>query len=108
MNHNDRALAGLAWLAATMPTLVQQDCLKGDEITELAANGYDIRIQFVDHSTAARVAGRLALPVSRDLYIDEHGYAHQTWRSEIAGFEVTVSYCANVAPRRECMDEVTA
>jgi hypothetical protein len=110
MNRNDRALAGLAWLAATLPTLVEQDCLQGDEITSAAATRFDVTIHIKDYATAARIAARLGLRVNGWYGADSE---QSWWTGKSGDVEVSVMTCD--PPRivtssfpRECMDEVTA
>lgn len=103
MNHNDRALVGLAWLAATIPTLVQQDCLKGDEIVGVTAGPYHVDIHLDDLPTTARIAARLGLT-------EAFGYGGednpQTWFiGALDGLEIRVMTCdPKPYMARECMD----
>ena len=91
MNHNDRALAGLAWLAATMPTLVQQDCLKGDEIVGLTTGPHNVDIHLDDYATTARVAARFGFNI-----LDGFGGPDNTqtwWGGKSGEIEVRVMTC---------------
>lgn len=85
---NERALAGLAWLAATMPTLTAQDCLTGKDITALTVYSHEVRIHFCEVATAERVAARLGLTDWTDHVNDEH--RQQWWAGEVGDVPVTV------------------
>jgi hypothetical protein len=91
LTDNERTLAGLAWLATTIPALIAQDCLHGDEITEIGAGPHQVSVQLIEVGAAARIAARLGLTSWADL--DDDDYRHQWWTGSIDGLRVRVSYC---------------
>lgn len=88
---DERAVAGLAWLAATFPPLAAQDLLHGNDVIALTVYGSEVVIHLRDVDTARRVAARLDLTSWVDLVDDDA--RQQWWTGQVGDVNVRVVHC---------------